>query len=219
MVKYNHREAFVMGLPDKISGKSKQPGCEEIQAAVRKKYSEVSISLEGKFTYPTGRDGAHVLGYDLSLLADMPADVADTFCGVGNPFSIGPVNPGESVLDIGSGAGFDLIMASLMVGPRGRVTGIDLTPAMVDKARENLKAAGITNADVILTGVEDMPCEDSSFDLATSNGVLNLSPLKEKSFREIHRVLKPGGRLQFADIVLKEDLPGKVASSLEAWSD
>ena len=109
-----------MGLPDKISGKSKQPGCEEIQAAVRKKYSEVSRSLEGKFTYPTGRDGAHVLGYDLSLLGDMPADVADTFCGVGNPFSIGPVNPGESVLDIGSGAGFDLIMASLMVGPCGR---------------------------------------------------------------------------------------------------
>ena len=186
---------------------------------MRKKYSEVSQSLEGKFTYPTGRDGAHVLGYDLSLLEDMPADVADTFCGVGNPFSIGPVNPGESVLDIGSGAGFDLIMASLMVGPRGSVTGIDLTPAMVDKARENLKAAGITNADVIITGVEDMPCEDGSFDLITSNGVLNLSPLKEKSFREIHRVMKPGGRLQFADIVLKEDMLGKVPSGLEAWSD
>lgn len=199
--------------------KPKEPGFDEIQAAVRKKYEEVSESAEGKFKYPTGKAGATALGYDLSILADMPDVLVESFCGVGNPFTLGPVNEGESVLDIGSGTGFDLIVASRMVGTEGKVCGIDLTPEMAKKAEANLKAAGVVNGEVRVAGAEEIPYDENTFDVVTSNGVLNLSPLKEKSFGEVHRVLKPNGRLQFADIVLKEDLPQKIACSLEAWSD
>lgn len=197
---------------------SKTPSVEEIREAVRGKYREVSRSAEGKFSYLTGRAGALALGYDRAVLDEMPDDVLRSFCGVGNPFSLGPVDPGESVLDVGCGAGFDLIVASRLVGPSGRVRGIDITAEMVERARENLKAAGALNAEVLQAASEDIPYPDGAFDLATSNGVLNLSPLKGKAFAEIFRVLRPGGRLQFADIVLKTELPGDVVNSLEAWS-
>jgi SAM-dependent methyltransferase len=191
----------------------------EIQEAVRKKYAEVSRSAEGKFKYPTGRAGALGLGYDASVIENMPEDLVESFCGVGNPFSLGAINPGEVILDVGCGAGFDLIVANRLVGPKGQVCGIDLTPEMVEKAEINIKQAGVSNGRIHLAGAEAIPYDEGIFDVVTSNGVLNLSPLKEKSFREIYRVLKPGGRLQFADIVLKEDLPAEVANSLEAWSD
>ncbi len=208
-----------MSFLKKILKKPKEPGFEEIQSAVRKKYAEVSESAEGRFKYPTGKEGASALGYDLSIMGEMSDELMESFCGVGNPFNLGPINEGDSVLDIGSGAGFDLIVASRMVGPGGKVCGIDLTPEMAQKAVTNLKVAGVNNGEVRISGAEDIPYGDNTFDVVTSNGVLNLSPLKEESFREIYRVLKPYGRLQFADIVLKEDLPQKIACSLEAWSD
>ena len=192
---------------------------EEIQRAVRAKYAEISCSAAGRFRYPTGRAGAIALGYDLSVLSDLPDDVLDTFCGVGNPLALESIHSGEKVLDIGCGAGLDMILASRLVGPAGQVRGIDLTPEMVEKARANFVRAGVNNANAVVAGSEAIPYDNDTFDVVISNGVLNLSPLKERSFREIFRVLKPGGRLRFADIILKEDLPAELANSLEAWSD
>lgn len=191
----------------------------QIREAVRKKYAEVSRSAEGKFQYPTGKAGVVALGYDPSFLGDLPDELVESFCGVGNPFSLGAIEPGETVLDVGCGAGLDLIVASRLVGPTGQVCGIDLTPEMVGRAQTILKKAGVSNAQVYCSGSEAIPHADSTFDVVISNGVLNLSPEKERSFTEIYRVLKPHGRLQFADIVLKENLPAKVAYSLEAWSE
>lgn len=199
--------------------KKAAPSPEAVLEAVRKKYGEVSRTAEGKFNYPTGRQGALALGYDAAAIDALPVELIESFCGVGNPLSLGPVSEGDAVLDVGCGAGFDLIVAARLAGPTGRVSGIDLTPEMAEKARRNLLKAGLSSGEVRIAGAEEIPYEDGSFDLVISNGVLNLSPLKDRCFREIYRVLKPGGRLQFADIVLKGDLPDKVAGSLEAWSD
>jgi len=195
------------------------PRAEEIQQAIRKKYAQVSCSVAGQFRYLTGKAGAAALGYDLSALRELPDEVFEAFCGVGNPLALGPLRSGERILDVGCGAGVDVILASCLVGPNGRVYGIDLTPEMVERARVNLAKAGTNNADVVVAGSEAIPYYDNTFDVVTSNGVLNLSPLKEQSLREIFRVLKPGGRLQIADIVLNEDLPAEMTNSLEAWSD
>ncbi|HXX57526.1 MAG TPA: methyltransferase domain-containing protein [Thermodesulfovibrionales bacterium] len=191
----------------------------QIQEAVRKKYAEISRSAEGKFNYPTGRAGALMLGYDPSFIEGLPVEVIESFCGVGNPFTLGPINRGETVLDVGCGAGFDLLYASRMVGSSGKVLGIDLTPEMVDKARRNLKEIGLSGFEIQSAGTEAIPFHDGTIDVVISNGVLNLSPFKERSFREIHRVLKSGGRLQFADIVLKDEAAASRANSLESWSD
>ena len=187
--------------------------------AVRKKYAAVSSSAAGKFSYATGRAGALLLGYDPAVASAMPDEVLEAFCGVGNPFSLGAIGPGEAVLDVGCGAGFDLIVASRFAGPTGQTCGIDLTPEMVERGEKNLSRAGMSNAEIRLAGAEAIPYPDSTFDVVISNGALNLSPLKGQSFAEIFRVLKPGGRLQFADIVLQEGLPPDVACSLEAWSE
>ncbi|MEJ2683375.1 MAG: methyltransferase domain-containing protein [Candidatus Sulfobium sp.] len=191
----------------------------EIQDAVRRKYVEVSSSAAGKFNYPTGMDGAIQQGYDPAIIRSMPDEVLESFCGVGNPFTAGPVKAGETILDVGCGAGFDLIVASSLVGQNGKVCGIDLTPEMAEKAKSNLKKYGVQNYDVRTAGAESIPYPDDTFDVVISNGVLNLSPLKEKCFREIYRVLKPDGRLQFADIILKEQCAGAMCSTLDAWSN
>jgi ubiquinone/menaquinone biosynthesis C-methylase UbiE len=151
-------------------------------------------------------------------LESAPAQFLESFCGVGNPFSLGKIDPGIVLLDFGCGAGFDLFVASRLVGENGRVCGIDLTEEMVQRARENLTRAGVTNFEIRKVDSETMPYNDHSFDVAISNGVINLSPNKETTFSEIYRVLKPGGKLQFADVVLENELPAGLAGSAEAWS-
>ena len=190
-----------------------------IREAVRKRYAEVSHSGAGRFEYLTGRAGALALGYDSTMLEGLGDDTLVAFCGVGNPFALGALHSGEAVLDVGCGAGVDLLIAARLVGPNGKVCGLDLTPEMVEKARAKLSQIGVPNAEVTLGAAEAMPFEDGSFDVVISNGVLNLSPLKEHTYREIYRVLRADGRLQFADIVLKEDLAPEIAGSLGAWSD
>jgi len=191
---------------------------QEIRKAIRDKYAEVSISAEGKFQYPTGKDGAKALGYDSSIIETAYTKFFESTCGVGNPFSLGNIRPGDAVLDFGCGTGFDMFVASKLVGESGLVCGIDLTENMVVRAKENLALAGITNFEIKKVDSETIPYDDRSFDVVISNGVINLSPRKAISFAEIYRVLKPGGRLQFADVVLVNELPASLVGSAEAWS-
>jgi SAM-dependent methyltransferase len=191
---------------------------EEIRKAIRGKYAEVSISAEGKFQYPTGKDGATALGYDPAIIESAHTRFFESSCGVGNPFSLGTIRLGDAVLDFGCGAGLDMFVASRLVGEGGRVCGIDLTEAMIVRARENLTLAGIANYEVKKVDSEIIPYDDHSFDVVISNGVINLSPCKQTGIKEIYRVLKPGGRLQFADVVLEQELPVSLAGSAEAWS-
>ena len=165
-----------------------------------------------------GKEGANALGYDPSLIEIAPAQFFDSYCGVGNPFALGAIKPGSVLLDVGCGGGFDLFVASKIVGAKGRVFGIDLTEEMTQKAKENLALAGITNFEIKKVDSEIIPYNDHFFDVVISNGVINLSPNKETTFREIYRILKVGGRLQFADVMLENELPANLAASAEAWS-
>jgi len=178
----------------------------------------VAISSEGKFKYPTGRAGVEALAYNPLFIIEAPASLLRSFCGVGNPFAVGEILPGSNVLDIGSGAGFDLYVAKRLAGESGRVCGIDLTREMVDRARENLAGCGMSSIELIHVSSDEIPYSDNTFDTVISNGVINLSPCKQELFQEIFRVLKNGGKLQFADVVLEKELPDTLAGSLEAWS-
>jgi len=191
---------------------------EAIRSSIRKKYAEVSLSAEDKFSYPTGKIGAESLGYDSDAIRQAPSGLLESFCGVGNPFSLGEIMPGVTLLDFGCGAGFDLFVASRLVGRAGLVCGIDLTKDMIDRTTAHLDDAGITNYEAIQVDSEDIPYPDNFFDVVISNGVINLSPLKLTCFREIYRVLKPGGQTQFADVVLEHDLPSGMKDSPEAWA-
>ncbi len=191
---------------------------ERITQAIQKKYVQVASSAQGKFKYDTGKKGAEALGYEAEILEEIPEKLLESFCGVGNPFSIWKISPGEDVLDIGCGAGFDLIVARRRVGETARVCGVDLTEEMISRARQNFELLGIDNIETHHITSEILPFADNSFDAVISNGVINLSPAKVELFAEIYRVLRPGGRLQFADMVSDGKIPPQVAASLESWS-
>ena len=167
--------------------------------------------------YPTGREGAEAQGYDPAAVEAAPEALLRAFCGVGNPFALGPLRTGAAVLDVGCGAGFDLFVAARAVGPTGRVDGVDLTPEMVERARRNLREAGAAWVGVHQGAAEKLPFADASYDLVTSNGALNLIADKAGAFRELRRVLRRGGRLQFADVVRTGEPPAD-AGDPDAWS-
>ena len=189
-----------------------------IRDAIKVKYRKVSQSAEGLFRYTTGRPGAVALGYDTAILDMIPEDALTSFCGVGNPFSVGPIAAGSRVLDVGCGAGFDLLVAGRYVGPEGRVCGIDLTEEMVSRAQALVGKFGDQTITVRQVSGDVIPYEMDSFDYVISNGVFNLSPGKLHLFREIRRVLRPSGRLQFADIILVRELPQGMAGSIDDWT-
>jgi SAM-dependent methyltransferase len=160
-----------------------------------------------------------MLGYADGDVDRLPESSVESFAGTGNPFSMGEIRPGEVVLDMGSGAGFDLLQAALRVGPSGRAIGVDMTAAMRDKARAGAEALGLTNVDVREGFLEELPVEDGSIDVVISNGVLNLTPDKEAVMREVYRVLKPGGRFQVGDIVVHIAVPQEAKDDVELWSN
>jgi len=189
-----------------------KPNDREVRRAIHRKYADVARSAEGLFAYPTGAAGARALGYDDATIARAPAEVLRSFCGVGNPFALGPIGPADAVLDLGCGAGFDLLAAARRAR---RAVGIDLTAAMARRAAEHAAAGTVR---VVRGALEELPFVDASFDVVLSNGVLNLSPRKERALAEAFRVLAPGGRLQIADIVLKEALRADIAADPDAWA-
>jgi SAM-dependent methyltransferase len=191
---------------------------EDLRQAVRERYRVAAASPEGRFPYPVGRASAERLGYEPGWLDRIPADVVDRFVGVGNPFRVRRPSAGERVLDVGCGCGLDVFVASILVGARGSAAGIDLTPEMVDRARAAAATWPPRNVSFEAGDVEAMPFPDASFDVVLSNGSLNLAPDKDRAFREIARVLRPGGHLAAADLLVVDTVPPETLASMDAWS-
>jgi len=189
-----------------------------IKEGITEKYRKVAVSPEGSFAYPTGRAGLEGQNYDSEILNALPEEVLISYCGVGNPFSLGPIHNGDAVLDIGCGAGVDSLVAAAMVGPEGRVVGVDLTPEMLERARANLRMTSHENVSFREASAEDLPFQDMSFDAVISNGVFNLIPDKGRALKEIFRVLKPRGRFMIADQTLTAVSPGDTKSMVESWA-
>ena len=188
-----------------------------IEKSIIQKYKKVADSPEGQFQYPTGLAGLKTLNYDSTMIEVLPEAVAASYCGVGNPFSLGPINRGEAVLDIGCGAGVDAILAGMMVGPEGKVVGIEVVPEMLRRARENLGMTDLKNITFAEGYAENIPFPDASFDVVISNGVFNLVVDKAKALEEALRVLKASGRLYIADQILVGQLPSDKKARLKSW--
>ena len=193
----------------------------DIKAAVRARYTQVATGETSCCGTPTDQSRAQrprEYGYELSILGDdVPASVLDSFAGCGNPLTIETLNAGEVVLDLGSGAGLDCFLAAKRVGPEGHVIGLDMTDAMLEKARKNQALLGLTNVEFRKGEMEQMPVADASIDVIISNCVINLSPDKDRVFGEAHRVLRPGGRLMVADIATVGELAAELRTA-EAWT-
>jgi SAM-dependent methyltransferase len=190
---------------------------EEIKAAVAERYGQVASSPGQKFNFPIGRIFAESVGYDSALLDRLPKSMYESFTGAGNPQPYVDAQPGETVLDLGCGAGLDLYLYTTKVGLSGHLYGLDLSRAMIDKAQDNLLSVGVANVEWLHAPADAIPLADSSVDLVTANGVYNLSPDKEAVMREVARVLRPGGRTIFAEILLTSELPGEVRREINDW--
>ena len=202
---------------------------DEIKGEVKKAYAQVAQptqssccdSAESSCCGPS--DSSRVallekLGYDGEVVVQLPESVTESYAGCGNPVALASLQEGEVVLDLGSGAGLDMFVASEKVGQSGRVIGVDMTPEMVEKARENAAKLGRTNVEIRLGDIEDMPVDDESVDVIISNCVINLAPNKAKVFTESFRVLRPGGRMMISDLMLEEPLPEDLQNEIAAYT-
>ncbi len=188
-----------------------------LKSEVRKTYASVSEEPHKEFIFPTGRAWAEDLGYPEEL-ANVPEGAVESFAGVANPWTMGRLAPGERVLDLGSGAGTDSLIAAQMVAPAGRVTGIDMTPAMLSKARAAAAEMGATNVEFVESEAEQLPFADGCFDVVVSNGVIDLIPDKDAVFAELFRVLVPGGRLQIADVTIQNPVSEEGRRNIDLWT-
>jgi arsenite methyltransferase len=190
---------------------------ELLKSEIKKTYASVSEEPEKDFIFPTGRAWAEDLDYPEEL-ARVPDTAVESFAGVANPFFLGRLAPGEDVLDIGCGAGTDTLVAAQMVVPEGRVTGIDMTPEMLSRARTAAAEMAATNVDFIEGDVEQLPFASAGFDVVISNGVIDLIPDKDAAFSEIFRVLRPGGRLQIADVTIQRPVSEEGRRDIDLWT-
>jgi SAM-dependent methyltransferase len=189
-----------------------------LRTEIRKTYTDVSSDQEREFIFPTGRAWAQDLGYPEPELSRVPDATVESFAGVANHWLLGRVEPGEIVLDLGCGAGTDLLIAAQMAGPTGRAIGVDMTPAMLERAAAGARAMGLANVEVRESLIEAVPLEDASVDVVISNGVIDLVPDKDAVFDEIDRVLRPGGRLQVADVVIHHEVSEDARARIDLWT-
>ncbi|MCJ7594903.1 MAG: methyltransferase domain-containing protein [Desulfobacterales bacterium] len=194
-----------------------QEDLKQIEVGIRNKYSKVADSPEGQFKYPTGRAGLEALKYDAALIDKLPDEVAASYCGVGNPFSLGAIRRGDWVLDIGCGAGVDTILAAMMTGFEGKAVGVDIVPEMLQRAEANLRMVDPYHVTFQSATGEHLPFPDDHFDVVISNGVINLIPDKDVALSEILRVLKTGGRLMIADQVMAGSIQKSLKDRLSNW--
>jgi SAM-dependent methyltransferase len=191
---------------------------ESLRAAIRAEYAAVAQHPEQGFHFHTGARLAAILGYAEEWIAALPPSAVESMAGTGNPFALGELHPGERVVDCGSGAGADSLIAARLVGPSGLVIGVDMTPEMLAKARRNAEAAGLHSVEFREGVVEALPVPDGWADVVISNGVLNLVPDKTVALAECFRVLRPGGRIQLADIVLDKPVPVGSKADVSLWT-
>ena len=212
---------FVPAHTDKENGMSEALPVDAValRDEVRAKYRDVALNPHGTFHFHTGRPLARRLGYDEAVVARMPEGAIEAFAGVGNPFSQGALSPGERVVDLGSGGGFDCIVAAAQVGAEGQVVGVDMTDEMLSRSRAAAAAMGLRNVEFRQGVIEDLPIENGWTDVVISNGVINLCADKRRVFNEVLRVLRPGGRLQFADIATGKAVPESAIRNIDLWTD
>ena len=190
---------------------------QHLKSEIKKTYARVSQQPEQDFVFPTGRAWAEDLGYP-DELANVPESAVESFAGVANPWSLGRLEPGERVLDLGCGAGTDSLVAAQMVGSDGSVTGIDMTPEMLAKARLSAETMGAANVEFVQGEAEALPFPDASFDVIVSNGVIDLIPDKAAVFSELFRVLRPGGRIQIADVTIQTPVSAAGRRNIDLWT-
>ena len=185
---------------------------------IQKTYTEVSTEQDRDFIFPTGRSWAEELGYPQPELSRVPDATVESFAGVANHWLLDRIEPGAVVLDLGCGAGTDLLIAAQMVGAGGRVIGVDMTPAMLEHARDSAREMGLDNVEVHESLIESLPLADASVDVVISNGVIDLVPDKDAVFDEIDRVLRPGGRLQLADVIIHTEVSEDARKRIDLWT-
>jgi arsenite methyltransferase len=191
---------------------------EVLRAEIRKTYTEVSADHGKEQIFPTGRSWAQELGYPEPELSRVPDATVESFAGVANHWLLGRIEPGQVVLDLGCGAGTDLLIAAQMTGEGGRAIGVDMTTGMLDRARASSEELGLANVELRESLIESLPLEDGSVDVVISNGVIDLVPDKEAVFDEIDRVLRPGGRLQIADVVIHHEVSEDARKRIDLWT-